>query len=127
MRSRGSSSSTRHRTAAAPDSWTGRRLASAARYAALVLDLLAQRGFDVRARVATCDVRTPADIERDTGSPAGSIYGMSMNGRGAALLRPANRSPVKGLFLAGGSVHPGGGLPLVALSAKIVADLVGPA
>ncbi|MGZ4617786.1 MAG: phytoene desaturase family protein [Frankiaceae bacterium] len=99
----------------------------AARYAALVLDLLARRGFDVRARVATCDVRTPADIERDTGSPAGSIYGMSTNGRGAALLRPANRSPVKGLFLAGGSVHPGGGLPLVALSAKIVADLVGPA
>ena len=81
----------------------------AARYAALVLDLLARRGFDVRARVATCDLRTPADIERDTGSPAGSIYGMSMNGRGAALLRPANRSPVKGLFLAGGSVHPGGG------------------
>ena len=45
----------------------------------------------------------------------------------SAFLRPTNRSPVPGLFLVGGSAHPGGGLPLVTLSAKIVADLVGPA
>jgi phytoene dehydrogenase-like protein len=38
-----------------------------------------------------------------------------------------DRSPVRGLFLVGGSAHPGGGLPLVALSAKIVVDLIVPA
>ena len=114
-----------HGTRAGQLDWTAPGIT--ARYAARVLDLLAQRGFDVRARIATCDARTPADIERDTGSPAGSIYGRSTNGRAAALLRPPNRSPVQGLFLAGGSVHPGGGLPLVAMSAKIVTDLVGPA
>jgi phytoene dehydrogenase-like protein len=72
-------------------------------------------------------VRTPADLERSTWSPGGSIYGSSSNGARAAFLRPSNRSPVPGLFLVGGSAHPGGGLPLVELSARIVAGLVGPA
>ena len=44
---------------------------------------------------------------------------------GAAFLRPANRSPVPGLFLVGGSAHPGGGLPLVGISADIVAQMIG--
>jgi phytoene dehydrogenase-like protein len=41
------------------------------------------------------------------------------------LLRPANRGPVNGLWLVGGSTHPGGGLPMVTLSARIVADQIG--
>ncbi|HAM23944.1 MAG TPA: phytoene desaturase, partial [Actinobacteria bacterium] len=49
------------------------------------------------------------------------------NGAQAAFQRPANRSAIPGLYLVGGSAHPGGGLPLVAMSAGIVADLVGPA
>jgi phytoene dehydrogenase-like protein len=96
-------------------------------YAARVLDVLARRGLDVRDRVRWSAVRTPADLARDTGSVGGAIYGTSSNGARAAFLRPANASPVPGLFLVGGSSHPGGGLPLVALSAEIVADLVGPA
>ena len=88
---------------------------------------MAARGVDVRHRVRRRWVRTPADLARDTLSPGGSIYGSSSHGPTAAFLRPANRSPVPGLFLVGGSSHPGGGLPLVTLSAKIVADLVGPA
>jgi phytoene dehydrogenase-like protein len=82
----------------------------------------------VRDRVRARAVRTPADLERVTGSVGGSIYGTSSNGARAAFLRPANASPaVPGLFLVGGSAHPGGGLPLVTLSAEIVARLVGPA
>jgi phytoene desaturase len=96
-------------------------------YGQHVLDLMAQRGLDVRDRIAYQHVRTPADLERETGSPGGAIYGSSSNGAMAAFLRPANRSPVPGLFLVGGSSHPGGGLPLVTLSARIVAGLVGPA
>ena len=96
-------------------------------YADRVLDVLAERGMDVRDRVRWREVRTPADLERSTGSPGGSIYGTSSNGARAAFLRPDNVSPVPGLFLVGCSAHPGGGLPLVALSAEIVAGLIGPA
>jgi phytoene desaturase len=99
----------------------------AERYADRVLEVLARRGLDVRDRIRRRVVRTPADLARDTGSVGGAIYGTSSNGARAAFLRPANASPVPGLFLVGGSSHPGGGLPLVALSAEIVAGLVGPA
>jgi phytoene desaturase len=99
----------------------------AARYAARVLDVMAQRGLDVRDRVRWSVARTPADLARDTGSVGGSIYGTSSNGTRAAFLRPANASPLPGLFLVGGTAHPGGGLPLVTLSAEIVAGLIGPA
>ncbi len=108
-----------------PVDWTAPGLADG--YADRVLRVLADRGLDVRDRVRFREVRTPADWERDTGSVGGSIYGSSSNGPRAALLRPANRGPVPGLFLVGGSAHPGGGLPLVAMSAAIVARMVGPA
>jgi phytoene desaturase len=94
-------------------------------YADRVLAVMAARGVDVRNRVRWREIRTPADLERQTRSPGGAIYGTSSNGARAAFLRPANRSPVPGLFLVGGSAHPGGGLPLVGLSAAIVADLIG--
>ncbi len=96
-------------------------------YAHRVLEVLAARGLDVRARVRWYRTISPADLARATGSVGGSIYGVSSNGPRSAFLRPRNRSPVPGLFLVGGSAHPGGGLPLVTLSAKIVAELIGPA
>jgi phytoene desaturase len=95
-------------------------------YADHVLEVMARRGVDVRDRVLWREVITPADLEARTGAVGGAIYGTSSNGPVAAFLRPANRSPVPGLFLVGGSSHPGGGLPLVALSAKIVSELIGP-
>ena len=64
-------------------------------------------------------------LERATLAPGGSIYGTSSNGSQSAFQRPANRSPIEGLYLVGGSSHPGGGLPLVALSAQIVAEMIG--
>ncbi|MBW3601981.1 MAG: phytoene desaturase, partial [Actinobacteria bacterium] len=96
-------------------------------YADRLLRLLADRGLDVRDRVVLRHVVTPADLQRRTRSVGGAIYGTSSNGPRAAFLRPRNRSAVPGLFLVGGSSHPGGGLPLVLLSARIVAELVGPA
>jgi phytoene desaturase len=97
----------------------------AARYADRVLAVMAKRGYDIRNRLLWKEIRTPADLARATGSVGGSIYGSSSNGARAAFLRPANRSPVDGLFLVGGSAHPGGGLPLVGLSAAIVAEMIG--
>lgn len=94
-------------------------------YADRVLAVLAERGEDVRDRIRWREVRTPADLERSTGAPGGAIYGTASHGPRAALLRPSNRSPVRGLYLVGGSAHPGGGLPLVLHSAEIVARLIG--
>ncbi len=86
------------------------------------------------ARASTCATgccgarcARPPTSSAPPGSVGGSIYGTSSNGMRAAFLRPANRSPVPGLFLVGGSSHPGGGIPLVGLSAAIVAGLIGPA
>ncbi|KMO75334.1 phytoene desaturase family protein [Mycolicibacterium chlorophenolicum] len=99
----------------------------AARYADRVLDVLAERGVNVRPRLRFTELITPADLERRTGAPGGAIYGTASHGPRAALRRPANRSPIPGLFLVGGSAHPGGGIPLVLMSAEIVAGLIGPA
>jgi phytoene dehydrogenase-like protein len=96
-------------------------------YAESVLAVMAGRGLDVRERVRFCDSRTPADLARATGEAGGTIYGASSHGPRAAFRRAANRSPVPGLFVTGGSAHPGGGLPLVALSARAVAALIGAA
>ena len=105
--------------------WDSPELAGS--YAGRLLGLLARRGLPVTDRLLFSEVITPADLARRTRAPGGAIYGSSANGARSAYLRPANRSPVPGLFLVGGSAHPGGGLPLVALSAQIVAGLIGPA
>ncbi|WP_018330315.1 phytoene desaturase family protein [Actinomycetospora chiangmaiensis] len=96
-------------------------------YAERVLDVLAARGVDVRPRLRFVEVLTPADLERRTDSPGGAIYGTASHGPRAALRRPANAGPLPGLHLVGGSAHPGGGIPLVLMSAEIVAGLIGPA
>ena len=110
----------RHGTATSAVNW--HRPGLTASYADHILSVLASRGPDVRDRLAFCETRTPADLAAATGAPGGAIHGTA-----GGLLRPANRGPVDGLFLVGGSAHPGGGLPMVALSARIVADLIGPA
>jgi phytoene desaturase len=96
-------------------------------YAEQILTRMAERGVNVRDRIVDMVVRTPADIQQETQSPGGAIYGTSSNGARSAFLRPGNRSPVPGLYLVGGSAHPGGGLPLVGMSAAIVAELIGDA
>lgn len=95
------------------------------RYAHHILDVLARRGVDLRQRVRWMEIRTPLDLQQHTRAPGGSIYGSSSNGSRSAFLRPANISPIPGLFLVGGSSHPGGGLPLVGISADIVAQHIG--
>ena len=68
---------------------------------------------------------TPPDIERLTGSHQGALYGTSSNNTMAAFMRHPNfSSKIDGLYFLGGSVHPGGGVPLCLLSAKITAELL---
>jgi phytoene desaturase len=67
----------------------------------------------------------PGGIERDTASFLGSLYGSSSNDRMAAFFRHTNESKqFKNLFFAGGTVHPGGGIPLCLKSARMVELLV---
>ena len=91
---------------------------------AAVLNRLAERGFDIRTRIDFTRTLAPADFEARYRAVGGAIYGTSSNGRKAAFARPNNVGPVDGLYLVGGSTHPGGGLPMVAISARIIADLV---
>ncbi|ALI99032.1 1-hydroxycarotenoid 3,4-desaturase CrtD [Rufibacter tibetensis] len=82
-------------------------------------------GVDVEALITTEKVWDPRGIEADTSSFAGALYGSSSNNRMAAFLRHPNfTGKLKGLYFVGGSVHPGGGIPLCLLSAKIASDLV---
>lgn len=94
-------------------------------YANKIIDQIEARGICVRENLETLTIRTPADLEREVGAPGGAIYGTSSNGARAAFIRPKNRSPIKGLYCVGGSAHPGGGLPLVGISAEIVANVIG--
>jgi phytoene desaturase len=94
------------------------------RYANSIIDKLEARGLEIRSRLVAMKIRTPADLEREVRAPGGSIYGTSSNGARSAFLRARNRSPIENLFCVGGSAHPGGGLPLVAISAEIVAAAI---
>ncbi len=79
---------------------------------------------DLEALIETEHVLDPVGIERDTFSHRGALYGASSNSRFAAFLRHPNFSrKIDNLYFCGGSVHPGGGIPLCLLSARIVADL----
>ena len=71
------------------------------------------------------DTADPRSIEAETHSFKGALYGTSSNSKESAFFRHPNFSKdIKGLYFCGGSVHPGGGIPLVLSSAKIVDDLI---
>ena len=89
-----------------------------------LIELLVDRKLLDRSRIVDLKYRSPADIERMYNAPGGSIYGRSSNGPSAAFNRASNRSPISGLFLVGGSAHPGGGVPLVGISGEIVANAI---
>ena len=80
---------------------------------------------DIESCIEAEETLDPAMIESKTASFMGSLYGTSSNSRMAAFLRQPNFSnSVTGLYFAGGSVHPGGGIPLCLKSAKIMSELV---
>lgn len=75
--------------------------------------------------VEVCEVWHPRRFERRFLAPGGAIYGAASHGWRRAFLRPPNRSTrVRGLYCVGGSFHPGGGVPMVLLSAEIAVNLI---
>lgn len=80
---------------------------------------------DIEPYIETEEILDPVSIEEKTGSYMGSLYGTSSNDRMAAFGRHPNfTSYMKGLYFCGGSVHPGGGIPLCMKSAEIVSNLI---
>ncbi len=81
---------------------------------------------DIALLIESESVLDPRSIEMKTSSVQGALYGNSSNNKFAAFLRHANfSSRIKHLYFVGGSVHPGGGIPLALSSAKIVGGMVG--
>lgn len=93
----------------------------------VIMQRLQRSGIALGDRIEFVETITPRDLEDRYRAPGGAIYGSSSDGRRAAFARPGNIGSRRGLYLVGGSSHPGGGLPLVTMSARIVADLIGPA
>ncbi len=80
---------------------------------------------DIAPLIVCEDILDPRSIEAKTSSHRGALYGNSSNNQFAAFLRHSNKSSkLKGLYFCGGSVHPGGGIPLALLSAKICTDFI---
>ncbi|WP_192347194.1 1-hydroxycarotenoid 3,4-desaturase CrtD [Algoriphagus sp. Y33] len=80
---------------------------------------------DVESLIEVEEILDPRKIESKTSSARGALYGNSSNNKFAAFLRHANySSSIKNLYFCGGSVHPGGGIPLCLLSAKIMSEMI---
>ncbi len=90
----------------------------APRYREIVLTKLERMGLsNLRERIVVEQMWTPLDLESRYYAYKGAIYGLSSNGWRQGFLRPPQVSPdIAGLYFVGGSTHPGGGVPLCALS-----------
>lgn len=94
-------------------------------YRDLVLNALTQYGIDIRHKIRHEKILTPLDLRDMSGAWRGALYGASANSKFTVFMRPHNRSPhIEGLYFVGGTTHPGGGVPMVMLSAKVVADML---
>lgn len=83
---------------------------------------LARCGMTLEATASV--VTTPADFDRLYPGTGGALYGGACHGWKAAFQRPTARTRVPGLYVAGGSTHPGAGLPMAALSGRFAATSV---
>ena len=89
---------------------------------------MAECGLQVQRRPADSALTTQQGFERLFPATGGALYGQASHGWMASFSRPGARSRVPGLYLAGGSTHPGPGVPMAALSgrqaaASVLADL----
>jgi 1-hydroxycarotenoid 3,4-desaturase len=65
---------------------------------------------------------SPLDFHRRFPASGGALYGQATHGWTSIFTRPGSRTPVQGLYLAGGSVHPGPGVPMASLSGQLAAE-----
>ena len=89
----------------------GRRMAAA----------LVRAGLRLRLRPEATRLLTPRDFEALCPSTGGALYGRASHGWAASFLRQSARTRIPGLYCAGGSTHPGAGVPMAALSGRLAA------
>jgi phytoene desaturase len=95
-------------------------------YRDLVLQRLGKFGFDdLPSRIVTEQTFTPTDFATRDLAHHGALYGWASHSIRTSLLRPPLRAPGNpNLYFVGGTTHPGGGIPLVLLSGKMVAEMI---
>jgi phytoene desaturase len=95
-------------------------------YGDLIIGKLERMGLtDLSRHIVYRQTWTPADIAARYNTAGGAIYGLASNNLFAAFMRPPLRSrELRGLYFVGGGTHPGGGIPLVLLSGRAVAERV---
>jgi 1-hydroxycarotenoid 3,4-desaturase len=86
-----------------------------------VFELLAARGLRVHRQADSTQVTTPSDFHRLFPATGGALYGPASHGWRASFTRAGARSGIPGLYLAGGSTHPGPGVPMAATSGRLAA------
>ena len=84
--------------------------------------LLERCGLTIETTPELTQATTPADFHRLFPGTGGALYGRSSHGWMASFRRPGSRSRIPGLYLAGGSVHPGPGVPMAAMSGRLAAE-----
>ncbi len=92
------------------------------RYEERVFSLLDRHGLSIDADERT--VTAPQDFAARFPGSGGAIYGWPTHGWSGSFRRGGSRSRIKGLYFAGGTVHPGPGVPMTALSGRLAADSV---
>ncbi len=85
---------------------------------------LSERGLGFTPLPERPSLMTPHDFAARFPGSAGSLYGRSPHGMMASFRRPTVRSRIPGLYLAGGGVHPGAGLPMAATSGRLAAEAI---
>lgn len=101
--------------------WTREEMADVTSRAEAVL---ADCGLKISLTSATCRTASPAEFAMRFPGSGGSLYGQATHGLLSTFARPGSRSRVPGLFLAGGTVHPGPGVPMATLSGRLAARAV---
>lgn len=100
--------------------------AEAAGYRDLVLKRLEQFGLDdLQKRIVSERIFTPSDFAHRDLAHHGALYGWASHSIRTSLFRPPLRAPdLRNVYFVGGTTHPGGGIPLVLLSGKMVAEMI---
>ena len=86
-----------------------------------VFSLLAQSGLEIYPTTANTIRTTPQMFHQLFPATGGALYGMATHGWMSSFARPSSKSAIHNLYLAGGSVHPGPGVPMAALSGRLAA------
>jgi 1-hydroxycarotenoid 3,4-desaturase len=89
-----------------------------------VFKLLESLGLKISSPPGYCVTTSPADFERLFPATGGALYGPASHGWMSSFKRPGSRSKIRGLYLAGGSTHPGAGVPMAATSGRLAAAAI---